>query len=105
MQPVISQMALTFVDDAHALTIGLCKISHDLIVDLFTAARNRITRPVENLARACDVADIISARKATMSRLTAGRGRQKNIWAPPRKRRRLDIFGIRAAFRALHDLT
>jgi hypothetical protein len=96
MQTVISQIASTFVDDAITLTAGLGRIAVDLVTDLLASARSRLMAPIDRLARACDVAGIISARDAAKTRSRS---------APRRRRVRIDVFGILATFRTLRDLT
>jgi hypothetical protein len=101
MQTVISQIAFTFVDDAIALTTGFARITADLAIDVLAAARNRMMAPVDRLARACDVAGILSARDAVKTRCHST---PPNL-TKPRAPRRFDIFGILATFRALRELT
>ncbi len=105
MQTVISSLAFTFVDDAIALTTGLGRMMRDLTLDGLAAARARITAPIDRLARACDVAHVIPAREAAMTRFNRRSPGRK--WPAARRRRNrlfaaLDIF---ASFRAMRDLT
>jgi hypothetical protein len=79
MQTVISNIALSFVDDAIALASGFVRICRDLISDAIDAVAVRLFAPIERLARRCDVAGVL----------------------PSRRRGRFDVFG----FGALHDLT
>jgi hypothetical protein len=86
MQTVISSLALTFVDDAIALVAGLAGVTRDLVVEGSAGVRATLSAPIDHLARACDVAGVLPA-------------------APARHRKRFDVFGLSATFRALHDLT
>jgi hypothetical protein len=101
MQTVISQIASTFVDDAIALIAGFGRITVDLATDLLASTRSRLMAPIDRLARACDVAGILSARDAPPSR---GANLAKTR-APRRRRNRIDVLGILATFRTLRDLT
>jgi hypothetical protein len=105
MQTVISQIASTFVDDAIALVTGLGRITVDLVTDLLASARSRLMAPIDRLARACDVAGIISARDAAKTRSRSGGAKLAGIQALRRRQDRIDIFGICATFRTLRDLT
>ena len=96
MQTVISEIALTFVDDAIALATGFKRIALELARDLVAAGCARIMAPIDRLARACDVAGTLSTRKGL---------RRQPSWAPRRPRYRFDVLRIRAAFRTLRDLT
>jgi hypothetical protein len=49
---LVENIALTFISDAHALATGLVKI----LVKFATA-------PIERIARACDVAGVLSYRR------------------------------------------
>jgi hypothetical protein len=105
MQTVISQIAFTFVDDAIALVTGFGKAVRYLTVDLLAAARARILAPVDRLARTCDVADILTAREAAMTRpMYSLRNRTRTPARAPRNTHfaALNVF---AMFRSLRDLT
>jgi hypothetical protein len=105
MQTVISQITSSFVDDAIALTTGLGRITVDLATDLLASAHTRLMAPIDRLARACDVAGIISARDAAKTRPCSRGTNLARTPAPLRRWNRIDVFGIRAAFRTLRDLT
>jgi hypothetical protein len=70
---LVEQLALTFVDDAHALAAGSGKI----LVKIVTAPIKRIvqtvTAPVEQIATACDVAGVYAKRQAERRRYPLGR--------------------------------
>jgi hypothetical protein len=86
MQTVISSFALTFVDDAIALTTGFASVCRDLVRSGIAGVHERLWAPIERLARSCDVACVLPA-------------------APARGRKRFDVLGLFAPFRALRDLT
>ena len=94
MQTVISQIAFSFVDDGIALATGAKRITIDLALDVLAAARTRLMAPIDRLARACDVAGILSAREA-----------KRRLKADSPRRGRFDVFGIFATFRTLRELT
>jgi FAD/FMN-containing dehydrogenase len=99
MQTIVSEIALTFVDDAAALVTGFAGIVRNMAVETFTAARKRVLAPVDRLARACDVGGVIAAREAGTTRSRHGSANWQRAPAPRRWRDRLNIF------RGLHDLT
>jgi hypothetical protein len=105
MQTVIPRIAFDFIDDAVVLTTGFARISADLALDAFAAARNRMMAPVDHLARTCDVAGIIPARDAANTRSRERVAKRQKTGTLRRMRDRLDLFGIFATFRALRDLT
>ncbi len=49
---LVEKLAVTFLSDAHALVIGTSEILLGII-----------TAPIERIARACDVAGVLSRRK------------------------------------------
>jgi hypothetical protein len=105
MQTIISQIAFTFVDDAIALVTGFGRIAVDLATDMLVSARSRLMAPIDRLARACDVAGILSTRDAAKTRSRSGGAKLAGIQALRRRPDRIDVFGIRATFRTLRDLT
>jgi hypothetical protein len=105
MQTVISQIAFTFVDDAVALIAGFGRITVDLATDLLASTRSRFMAPIDRLARACDVAGIIPAQDAAKTRSRSGGTKLAGIQVLRRRQDRIGIFGIRATFRTLRDLT
>jgi hypothetical protein len=105
MQTVISQIASCFVDDAIALITGFGRITADLTTDILAAAGTRIMAPIDRLARACDVAGVITTRDASKTHSRSMGASQAEDRALRRRRDRIDIFGIFAAFRTLRDLT
>jgi hypothetical protein len=97
MQSVISSLAWTFVDDAIALVNGLGAVAWDLAASGIGAGQRKFMAPIVRLARACDVAGI----------LTADGARRLPAHPTPASRRggRFDVFGLFATLRALRDLT
>jgi hypothetical protein len=91
MQTLVSQVASTFVGDAEALLIGFVRI----VVQTVMA-------PVERIAKACDVAGVLSMRQLAQrsetgrARLASGSRRSNG------SRRRRGPFGCLGA---LSDLT
>jgi hypothetical protein len=68
MQTLAAQIALTFVDDAMALTTGGIRIAVRLLMS-----------PIERLAQACDVAGVLpSHRPARSNRAEAGSHRRRH---------------------------
>jgi hypothetical protein len=98
MQTIISEIAFTFVDDAIALAKGFAEVVRTLAVESFAAIRARIFAPIDRLAQACDVGNVISGRQAAMPRR---RLRTVRHHAPASRRLR-DRFNL---FRGLYDLT
>jgi hypothetical protein len=98
MQTIISELAFTFVDDAVALASGAASVARDLVAEMFRSVRNRLLAPVDRLARACDVGNVLSARQAAMTRPRTLRA-IRSAPAPRRLRNRFNIFG------GLRDLT
>lgn len=99
MQTIISEIAFTFVDDAIALAKGLVDVARTLAVESLTVIRARIAGPIDRLAQACDVGNVISARQAAMSHRRALRAARQDAPAP---RGLLERFN---PFRGLYDLT
>jgi len=98
MQTIVSELAFTFVDDAFALTKGAASVARDLVAEMFKSIRDRLLAPIDRLARACDVGNVLSARQAAMMRPRA----QHAIRSAPAPRRLRDRFNM---FRGLRDLT
>jgi hypothetical protein len=101
MQMLLAEkLALTFVDDAYAFASGFGKI----LVQLVTAPIQRMVQavmaPVERIARACDVAGVLSDRraKANFARFHARRH-------APTSSRRASSRRCLFPFRSLNDLT
>jgi hypothetical protein len=99
MQTIISEIAFTFVDDAIALANGLVDVARTLVVESFAALRARVFAPIDRLAQACDVGNVISARQAAMSDRRALRAVRQDAPPPRRLLERLNPF------RGLYDLT
>jgi hypothetical protein len=95
MQPLMFQIASTFVGDAVALVNGFGR-----------AVTHLVMAPVERIAKACDVAGILSERAAR----AAEREQVQRAWhslsrgapKPHRPRRHARIFGC---LRFLSELT
>jgi hypothetical protein len=98
MQTLISQIGFTFVEDATALAEGFANLVRTLAVETFNAMRARLCGPVDRLARACDVGNVIAARQDVMERRRISQMNQKM----PTRRRPLDRLN---PFRGLHHLT
>jgi hypothetical protein len=80
MQTLVLEIATTFADDALALVKGSGRV-----------AMHIVTAPVERLAKACDVAGVLSQRTSF------------ELNSPNRPRRRSRWF--RSPFRSLSELT
>jgi hypothetical protein len=98
MQTIVSELAFTFVDDAVALTSGAASVARDLVAEMFKSIRDRLLAPVDRLARACDVGNVLSDRQAAMTHPRTLHVIRSAL-APRRLRDRLNIF------RGLRDLT
>ncbi len=61
MQTVISEIALTFVDDIVAAVTDFGQTIRRFTRDRLTAARAWVLAPVDRLARACDVGNVLPA--------------------------------------------
>ena len=71
MQTLAAQIALTFVDDAMALTTGGIRIAVRLLMS-----------PIERLAQACDVAGVLPSRRPNRSsRAEAGLRRRRRMFS------------------------
>lgn len=110
MQSVVSRMAFTFVDDSCALVKGAARILRDLAVDGLTAMRTTAMAPVDRIARASDVAGVLSAREAAAPPAGPRRprlSREKTLALRARSERggRSGAFGIFSSLRALSNLT
>ena len=99
MQTIISEIASTFVDDAAALANGFATVTREIAIETYAAIRARIVAPVDRLARACDVGNVISCREAAMTRSRVHVPTWRRAPAPRRLRHRFNIF------RGLYDLT
>jgi hypothetical protein len=98
MQTIVSELAFTFVDDAIALAGGVVSVTRELLAEMFKSIRDRLLAPIDRLARACDVGNVLSGRQAAMTRPRTLRA----IRSAPAPRRLRDRFNI---FRGLSDLT
>jgi hypothetical protein len=95
MQPLVVQVATTFVSDAFALVNGFRRSVTHLVM-----------APVERIAKACDVAGILSERAAR----AAAREQVRHAWhalrgrapKPHRSRRHGGLFNC---LRSLGELT
>jgi hypothetical protein len=102
MQTVISQIAFTFVDDAAALATGFGRAVRYMAINLLIAARARVWAPVDRLARACDVANVLPARQAPPARSWA---RSQKATPKSSRNSRFAALNVFATFRSLRDLT
>lgn len=84
---LVEKIALTFVGDAHALLTGFAKI----LVKTLTA-------PIDRIARACDVADVLSRRRSPAAKPS---GKSHDALGSPRGASRRCPF----SFRFLNHLT
>ena len=98
MQTLISQIGFTFVEDATALVEGFANVVRTLAVETFTAVRARICGPVDRLAEACDVGNVIPARRAVIARRRHSQARRKTPTG-------LHLLQRCNPFRGLHHLT
>ena len=80
MQTLVLEIASTFADDAMAFVKGAGRL-----------VLHAITSPIERLARACDVADMLSQRT---SRYHSANSRRPRRW-----------LRCRSPFRSLNELT
>jgi hypothetical protein len=105
MQTVISKITFTFVDDAIALATGFGRAVRYLTIDLLVAARARMMAPVDRLARSCDVANVLPARHAAMTRLRYRGSRWNGTPAKAPRDTRFAALNVFATFRSLRDLS
>jgi hypothetical protein len=70
MQTLAVEIAFTFVDDAIALTTGAVRIALRFLMS-----------PVERLARACDVAGVLSARRPARSNRAKASSQRRRTFA------------------------
>ncbi len=93
MQLLVSRIAFTFADDLAALVGGAGRIAVHIMMS-----------PFEHIAKACDVAGVLSSRQARTQRAEAARLRR-----PARstiaKRARLRLPRCCPSLRFLNDLT
>jgi hypothetical protein len=88
MQTFAVDIATTFVDDAAALVTGLGRT-----IWRFAMA------PVDRIANACDIAGVLTERRATFRMWRANRARAR------REGRRFSLLGRLSPFRHLAHLT
>jgi hypothetical protein len=98
MQTLISQIGFTFVEDAAALVEGFAKVVRILAVETFTAVRARVCGPVDRLAEACDVGNVIPARRDVIAWRRQAQARRKTPAG-------LSLLQRCNPFRGLHHLT
>jgi hypothetical protein len=82
MQTLVLEIATTFADDALALVKGSGRVAMHVVM-----------APVERLAKACDVAGVLSQQTS------------RELSSPNRPRRRSRWFRCRSPFRSLSELT
>jgi hypothetical protein len=93
---LVENLALTFIGDAHAMAAGFGKI----LVKLVRAPINVVTAPIERMARACDVAGVLSDPR-TKTSFTQFRSRRHMPTSSQRSSSRWCLF----PFRSLNHLT
>jgi hypothetical protein len=81
MQTLVLEIASTFADDAMTFVKGAGRL-----------ALHAVTSPIERLASACDVADVLAQRTSCHRSLPNSAGRRR--W-----------FRCRSPFRSLNELT
>ncbi|MBR0777350.1 hypothetical protein JQ625_21165 [Bradyrhizobium diazoefficiens] len=92
MQTLAVDIAITFVDDAAALLAGSGRA-------LLRFAMGPIMGPIDRIANACDIAGVLTERRATFRMWQANRTR------PRREGRRFTLLGRLSPFRHLVHLT
>ena len=98
MQTLISQIGFTFVEDAAALAEGFAHVVRTLAAEAFTAVRARVFGPIDRLAEACDVGNVIPARRDATMRRRQSQARRKTPAG-------LHLLQRCNPFRGLHHLT
>lgn len=88
MQTLAVDIASTFVDDAAALVAGLGR-----------AVLKFAMAPVDRIANACDIAGVLTERRATFRMWRASRARSRHAG------RRFSLLGRLSPFRHLAHLT
>ncbi|OKO82459.1 hypothetical protein [Bradyrhizobium sp. AS23.2] len=88
MQTLAVDIATTFVDDAAALVTGLGR-----------AALRLAMAPIDRIANACDIAGVLTERRATFRMWRASRARARH------EGRRSGLLGRLSPFRHLSHLT
>ncbi|WP_345946390.1 hypothetical protein [Bradyrhizobium sp. 176] len=88
MQTLAVDIASTFVDDATALVTGSGR-----------ALLRFATGPIDRIANACDIAGVLTERRATFRMWRANRGRARH------EGRRISLLGRLSPFRRLAHLT
>ena len=88
MQTLAVDIATTFVDDATALVTGLGR-----------AFLRFATGPIDRIANACDIAGVLTERRATFRMWRASRARARHAG------RRFSLLGRLSPFRRLAHLT
>lgn len=88
MQTLAVDIATTFVDDATALVSGFGR-----------ALLRFVMAPIDRIANACDIAGVLTERRATFRMWRANRGRSRH------QGRRFSLIGRLSPFRHLAHLT
>ncbi|MBR0842723.1 hypothetical protein JQ607_21180 [Bradyrhizobium liaoningense] len=88
MQTLAVDIAATFVDDAAALVSGFGR-----------ALLRFAMAPIDRIANACDIAGVLTERRATFRMWRASRARARH------KGRRFSLLGRLSPFRRLSHLT
>ncbi|WP_306235818.1 MULTISPECIES: hypothetical protein [Bradyrhizobium] len=88
MQTLAVDIAFTFIDDAASLVTGLGR-----------AILRLAMTPIDRIANACDIAGVLSERRATFRMWRANRARARQ------EGRRFSLIGHLSPFRRLSQLT
>jgi hypothetical protein len=97
---LVENLALTFVGDAYALVSGFGKILVRVVTAPFERMAEIAIAPIEQMARACDVAGVLSDRRAK-----AKPGKFQISRRAPTSSRRTSGRRCLFPFRSLNDLT
>lgn len=97
---LVENLALTFVGDAHALATGFVKVLVKVVTAPIVWTVQKVTAPLDRIANACDVAGVLSDRRA-MATLTKFHTRRRAPASSQRTSHRWCLF----PFRSLNHLT
>ena len=93
---LVENLALTFVDDARALVTGFGNI----LVKFAVSLAEKVTSPIDRIARACDVAGVLPDRR-TKANLVQFHARRRERASPRGTSSRRCLF----PFHSLKHLT
>jgi hypothetical protein len=97
---LVEKLALIFVGDAYVLATGFGKILVKIAMSPIERMAGAVTAPIEQIARACDVAGVLSDRR-TKASFTTFRSRRHAPISSRRTSPRRCLF----PFRSLNHLT